>query len=128
VDTYLVGEATRDEPALRLALGEPVGKQPAEIGLDARITRTRFDFPRVWMTREELFAPPLLVQNITPLRERAGAGRTLATARAGETLQATGMDGEWFSVRLADGRSAWVRSWDVYTPSRRASSSSSRAR
>ena len=119
VDTYLslVGEVTRDELALRLSLAE-AGAAPKDTGLAARISRTRFNFPRVWTTREELFTRPLLVQNDTAVREDAGAGRTLATARAGETLQAQGMEGEWFLVRLPNGTVGYLRSWDVYVPPR----------
>lgn len=120
IDSYLslIGETTRDELALRLASAAGPGQKPRDTGLVARISRTRFNFPRVVTTRDQLFVRPLLVQTSTPVRERAGAGRTLATARANESLQADGMEGEWFRVRLAGGARGYVRSWDVHVPPR----------
>ena len=121
IDTYLslVGEVTRDELALRLNWADSPAQKPKDTGLAARISRTRFNFPRVWTTREELFVRPLLVQQDTPVREQPGSGQTLTTARAGETLQAEGMEGEWFRVRVPAGTPGYVKSWDVYVPPRR---------
>lgn len=120
VDTYLslVGGATRDELALRLNWAETLKGKKQDTGLVARVSRTRFNFPRVSISREELFVRPLLVQADTPVLERAGAGRTLATARVNETLQSERMEGEWFRVRLRDGSSGYVNSWNVYVPPR----------
>jgi tetratricopeptide (TPR) repeat protein len=122
VDTYLslLGEATREELALKVSWAERPGQAARDSGLAARISRTRFNFTRVWTTREALFTRPLLVQrNNTAVRERPAAGKTLHRAAAGETLEADGMQGEWFQVRLRDGARGYVRSWDVHVPPRR---------
>lgn len=120
IDTYLslVGSVTRDELALKLTSADSPGHMTRDTGFMARISRTRFNFPRVWTTRAALFERSLLVQVDTDVRERAGAGRTLVRARANETLQADGMEGEWFRVRLLSGGHGYVNSWNMYVPPR----------
>lgn len=121
VDTYLslVGETPREELALRLHWGDPGRlKDVKDTGFAARLSRTRFNYPRVTTTREALFVRPLIAQGKAAIRAQLGAGATLATVAAGDLLQAVGMQGSWFRVRLASGREGWIDSWNVHVPPR----------
>ena len=53
LDSYLslVGEAVGEELALRMNWSNSPGAKSNDTGLSARITRTRFNFPRAWRTR-----------------------------------------------------------------------------
>jgi SH3-like domain-containing protein len=121
-DTYLsmVGEAQSAELALRLYWGYEWGspETPRDSGFAARLWRTRFNFPRTLIARDMLFRRPLTAQVKAAVRERPGAGATLATAAQGDPLQAEDMQGSWFRVRLADGRAGWIDSGSVYAPPR----------
>lgn len=125
LDSYLslVGEVVREELALRLNWAASPGAKPNDTGLSARITRTRFNFPRVWRTREQLFVRPLLVQVDTPIRDQPSkeTGKLLARARANESLQSEGMRGEWFRVKTRGGVAGYINAWDVYVPPRQVS-------
>jgi tetratricopeptide (TPR) repeat protein len=124
LDAYLslVGEVVREELALRLNWADSPGAKPNDTGLSARITRTRFNFPRVWRTREQLFVRPLRVQGDTVIRDQPSKeGKVLARSRANESLQSEGMQGEWFQVRTRGGVAGYVNAWDVYVPPREVS-------
>jgi hypothetical protein len=122
IDTYLslIGEVVREDLALRLRWSEAPGRKLNDTGLSARITRTRFNFPRVWVTREQLFERPLRVQAETAVRDQPDekSGKVLARVRVNDTLQATGMRGEWFQVNAPGGATGYVRAWSVYVPPR----------
>ncbi|MEW5881032.1 MAG: hypothetical protein AB1761_11395 [Pseudomonadota bacterium] len=100
LDTYLslIGQAERDELLLRLTTGG------ADTGLVARIPRTRFNFAPVETTRDALFRRTVIARAGAIVRAAAGSGRALATLKPGQTLQAEGMQGGWFVVRMPDGR------------------------
>lgn len=119
VDTYLslVGATRREELALRLFWGQP-GAKLNDTGFAARLSRTRFNFPRVVTTRGALFERPLTAQGKAAVRAQPGAGATLATVAEGDSLQADGMQGSWFRVQLPGGRHGWVDSWNVHLPPR----------
>lgn len=125
LDSYLslVGEVVREELALRLNWADAPNAKPNDTGLSARITRTRFNFPRVWRTREQLFVRPLQVQVDTDIRDQPSKqkSKVLARARANESLQSEGMLGEWFRVRTRGGVTGYVNAWDVYVPPREVS-------
>jgi tetratricopeptide (TPR) repeat protein len=127
LDSYLslVGEVVREELALRMNWAASPDAKPNDTGLSARITRTRFNFPRVWRTRDQLFVRPLLVQVDTAIRDRPSKeiGKVLARARANESLQSEGMLGNWFRVRTRGGVAGYVDAWDVYVPPRQVSAS-----
>lgn len=124
LDSYLslVGEVVREELALRLNWAASPNAKPNDTQMSARITRTRFNFPRVWRTREQLFVRPLLVQVHTTIRQEPSKdGKVLARARVNESLQSEGMKGEWFRVRTRGGATGYVNAWDVYVPPRHVS-------
>jgi tetratricopeptide (TPR) repeat protein len=126
LDSYLslVGKVVREELALQLNLVDVSrDAMPIYTGLSARITRTRFNFPRVWRTREQLFVRPLLVQVDTAIRDQPSkeTGKVLARASANESLQSEGMRGEWFRVRTRSGVAGYVNAWDVHVPPRQVS-------
>lgn len=117
LDSYLslVGDVVREELALRVNWADSPGAKQNETGLSARITRTRFNLPRVWRTADELFVRTLRVQANTAIREQpARTAKVLGQARAGATLQSEGMRGEWFRVRTDAGAEGYVSVWDVY--------------
>lgn len=121
LDTYLslVGDAVRGELALRLKWAQGFGSPQNETGLTARITRTRFNFPRVSRTRDELFARPLLVQADAAIREQpAKDAKIIQRVRSGTTLQSQSMSGEWFRVTTESGASGFINVWDVQLPPR----------
>ena len=126
IDTYLslVGDVVREELALRLNWSDSPGAALKDTGLSARITRTRFNFPRIWLTREQLFVRHLLVQVDTPVRDRPSReyGKVVVRARINESLWSESMEGEWFRVKTHNGAAGYVNAWDVYVPPRQVES------
>jgi hypothetical protein len=116
VDTYLsmVGDTQSAELAVKLLWGLP--GQLKDSGFSTRLSRTRFNFPRVSTTREALFVRPLTAQGKSSIRERPVDGPVIGSVADGELLQAEGMQGGWFRVRMKDGRQGFIDSWKVYVP------------
>jgi tetratricopeptide (TPR) repeat protein len=125
LDSYLslVGEVVGEELALRLNWASSPGAKSNDTGMSARITRTRFNFPRAWRTREELFVRPLRAQGAAAIRNQPtkDGSKVVARARADEPLQSEGMQGQWFRVRTRGGVAGYVDAWDVYVPPRQVS-------
>jgi hypothetical protein len=69
------------------------------------------------------------VQADTNVRDQPSdkSGKVLARVRSNETLQATGMQGEWFLVKTPSGAAGYVKAWDVYVPPRQVEASSAEA-
>lgn len=125
LDSYLslVGEAVGEELALRMSWSSSPGAKSNDTGMSARITRTRFNFPRAWRTREELFVRPLRAQGTAAIRSQPSktGSKIVARAQANETLQSESMQGQWFRVRTRGGVTGYVDAWDVYVPPRQVS-------
>jgi len=118
VDTYLslVGDVPQQELAVKMIVDDFGRKKPS--GYEARVSRTRFNFPRVFITKEQLFDRPLMVAADTVLYNTAGRGKVLRQAQYNETLHTDGVEGEWFRVLLADGTHGYINSINVYLPPR----------
>lgn len=118
LDSYvsLVGDVAREELTLRLNSSDRPGGKPNDTGFSAGLSRTRFNFPRIRITRQALFDRPLQVQTETPVYSEAGAGNVLMRAAVNSSLHADGMQGAWFRLLLPDGGHGWVDSKNVYVP------------
>ncbi|MEI6226961.1 MAG: SH3 domain-containing protein [Deltaproteobacteria bacterium] len=116
VDTYLsmVGDTRSAELAVKLLWGLPGDLKDS--GFTTRLSRTAFNFPRVSTTREALFVRPLTAQGKSSIRDRPVDGAVIGSVADGDLLQADGMKGGWFRIRMKDGRQGFVDAWKVYVP------------
>lgn len=101
---------------LQLSLTAGPGEQ-ALPGFTAEIPRERYNFEAVATSRESLFRRPLVARSdLEVLRVPESGAGPLARAAAGQVLQAEGMEGAWFRVRLGDGTAGWVENTRVEVP------------
>lgn len=69
--------------------------------LSAAIKRTKFNFPVTELTLADLVKRPIVARGPLAVRSRAESGApVMKTVPAGTLLQATGMAGGWFEVRM----------------------------
>jgi len=116
VNTYLTLLPEVVGADLQLSL-TPGRGEPALPGFTAEIPRARYNFEPLTTTRERLFRRPLVARFALAVVETAAPGaRVLAPVGAGEVLQAEGMEGAWFRVRLPGGGAGWVENSQVEVP------------
>ena len=71
--------------------------------LSAAIKRTKFNFPVAELSRADLVKRPIVVRSPLAVRSRAEpSAPVMQTVQAGTLLQATGMAGGWFEVRVGE--------------------------
>lgn len=110
----LLPETPRDALALHVETTPPIQ------GLQARITRTRFNFAPVETNRTELFARRLVARQGATLRAEADAkARVVRQVAAGTVLESVDMEGGWFKVKAPENRAAYIDISQVDLPPRR---------
>lgn len=76
--------------------------------------RTKFNFPTMRTSRNELFTRPLMVRTTTNVRAKAQIeSERIAQFARGDVAQGIDMEGGWFKVRLPDGRVGFMTASNV---------------
>jgi hypothetical protein len=116
VGTYLsiLPDASQAELMLRL-----VGTPPLGADVSAEIPRTRLNFPLVETTRDTMFRRRVITKTGAVVLDAADrGGRVVAKPTVGTALDAEDIVDGWFKVRLAGGRTGYIRNDLVELPPR----------
>lgn len=116
IETYLSILDQGGDSKLRLTLSANVeagppswhrsGKTPL---IDAVVSRNRFNFSPISVSRRTLFERPLVTTSVISIYQKPDSNsHRLLRLPAGRAIQALDMDGAWFKVQLADGKNGYL--------------------